>query len=76
MPRSRFLMTAPSSPGAFPQLVADVQELVGDFVALVVRNLGGQALVLSSRRQVRGHNVEADAALGEVVEGGVAASRV
>ena len=62
-------------PGTFPQLVADVQELVGDFVAFVVRDLGGQALVLSSRRQVRSHNVEPDAALSEVVEGGVAASQ-
>ena len=35
-------------PGAFPQLVADVQELVSDIVALIVRDLGGQALVLST----------------------------
>ena len=39
-------------PGAFPELVADVQELFGDFVSGVVLNLGFKALAFGGGRQV------------------------
>ena len=39
-------------PGAFPELVADVQELFGEFVSGVVLNLGFKALTFGCGRQV------------------------
>ena len=39
-------------PGAFPELVADIQELFGEFVSGVVLNLGFEALTFGGGRQV------------------------
>ena len=55
-------------PGALPQLVADVEELLGELVALVVLDLRGQALVLGGRGQVGGHHVEAHAPAGQMIQ--------
>ena len=39
-------------PGAFPELVTDVQELFGKFVSGIVLNLGFEALTFGCGRQV------------------------
>ena len=39
-------------PGAFPELIADVQELFGEFVSGVVLNLGFESLAFGGGRQV------------------------
>ena len=39
-------------PGAFPELVADVQELFGEFVSGIVLNLGFETLTFGGGRQV------------------------
>ena len=39
-------------PGAFPELVADVQELFGEFVSGIVLNLGFESLAFGGGRQV------------------------
>ena len=55
-------------PRALPQLVEHVEVLVGVLVAQVVRDLALEPEVVGGVRQVRGDDVPADAALGEVVE--------
>ncbi|CUJ51345.1 Uncharacterised protein [Achromobacter ruhlandii] len=55
-------------PAAFPQLVGHFQELVGAVVALVVRDLFGQAHGARRAFQVAGDDVPADAAIGQVVQ--------
>ncbi|MNF81617.1 hypothetical protein D3C84_638970 [compost metagenome] len=56
-------------PTAFPQLVANLQVLLGEVVAGVVFGLGFLPEVLRAALQVRGHDVPAGAALGQVIEG-------
>ena len=58
---------------ALPQLVEHVHVLVGDGVALVVRDLLAQPQVARRAVEVRRHDVPGQAAVGEVVEGGEAA---
>lgn len=55
-------------PSAFPELVDDLQEFVGNRIALVMRNLGVVAQIAGSTFQRRGDNVPADAATRQMVE--------
>ena len=55
-------------PGPFPELVEDVQVLVCAAVALGVLDLTLQSEVAGCIRQVGGHDVPADPAIGEVIE--------
>ncbi len=55
-------------PAALPELVTDLEVLVGDVVAVVVGHLGGLAEVAGAAVEVGGDDVPADAAVGEVVE--------
>ena len=52
-----------------PQPIDDLDPLVGDLVALVMFVVTLEAEVLRRTVVVRRHEIEADAALGEVVEG-------
>jgi hypothetical protein len=56
-------------PGALPQLVEDLQVLVGDLVAVVVVDLVLEAEVACRVGEVGGHHVPGDPAAGQVVEG-------
>ena len=56
-------------PGALPQLVEDVEVLVGPLEPVVVLDLALEAVVARGVGQVRRDDVPADPALGQVVEG-------
>lgn len=55
-------------PGPVPQLVHHFQVLVGDVVAIIVPDLSVQPDVPRAAVQIRGDDVPADAAVGEVVK--------
>ena len=55
-------------PGSLPQLVDDVEELVGDLVAAVVRDLAVESEVPGRVRQIGGDDVPADPPARQVVE--------
>ena len=56
-------------PATLPELVDDLHELVGDGVALVVRNLIVAAEIARGAVERRGDDVPADPAVGQMVQG-------
>jgi len=55
-------------PAAFPQLVAHLEELIGDIIAVIVPDHRVQAEVPRSAWKIRGHDIPGDAPTGEMVE--------
>ena len=60
-------------PGAFPELVADVQELFGEFVSGVVLNLGFKALTFGCGSRYEVTTLKPYTPVSEMVKGSVLA---
>ena len=56
-------------PGALPQLVKHIQIFVGDLIAVVMHHLCGMPEIARCIGQIRGHDVPAHPAFGQVIEG-------